>query len=106
MINGISPMVVINQVAASLVARQRYPTMEKAIRELALSSIRSKTVYYRRRIRKLENKYGTDFDNFTVRIRNKATPSEEDDWLEWRSAQAMLADWQNVYQDLVHESHC
>jgi hypothetical protein len=55
--------------------------VEKAIWELALSSVRSKTVYYRKRIRKLENKYGTDFDTFTDRLKNKANPSQEDDWL-------------------------
>ena len=104
MILGISHTGVINKVAESLVAKQRFPTVEKAIWELALSSVRSKTVYYRRRIRKLEKKYGTDFDNFTVRLKNQAAPSEEDDWLAWRSARSMLSDWQKAYQDLIHES--
>ncbi len=104
MIPGLSPSGVINQVAKSLVVKQRYPTVEKAIWELALSSVRSKTVYYRRCIRKLENKYGTDFDKFTDRLKNKADPSEEDDWLAWRSARSMLADWQKAYQELIHES--
>ncbi len=106
MIHGLSPAGVINQVATSLVARQRYPSVEKAIWEIALSSIRSKTVYYRKRIRKLENRYGTDYDKFTARLKNQATPSEEDDWLEWRSARSMLADWQKTYQDMIHESPC
>ncbi len=104
MIPALSPTGVINQIATSLVARQRYPSVEKAIWEMALSSVRSKTVYYRRRIRKLENRYGTDFDKFTVRLKNRATPSEEDDWLAWRSARNMLADWQKAYQDMIHES--
>jgi len=104
MIFGLSPTGVINHVATSLVAKQRYSTVEEAIWELALTSIRSKTVYYRRRIRKLENKYGTDFDKFTVRLKNQAAPAEEDDWLAWRSALSMLADWQKAYQDMIHES--
>jgi hypothetical protein len=41
---------------------------------------------------------------FTARLKNQATPSEEDDWLAWRSARSMLADWQKSYQDMIHES--
>lgn len=104
MIPVLSPIKIIDRVATSLVAKQRYPTVEKAIWELALSSVRDKTVYYRRRIRKLENKYSTDFDMFTARLKNQATPSEEDDWLAWRSARSMLADWRKSYQDMIHES--
>jgi hypothetical protein len=41
---------------------------------------------------------------FTARLKNQATPSEEDGWLAWRSARSMLADWQKSYQDMIHES--
>ena len=104
MISGPSSVGIINQVAESLVAKQRYPSMEKAIFDLALSSIQSKIIYYRRRIRKLEKKYGTDFNKFSVLLKNQANPSEEDDWLAWRSALSMLAEWKKTYQDLLHES--
>jgi hypothetical protein len=59
--------------------------------------------YYRRRIKRMENKYGMDFDKFTARLKGKATPAQEDDWLAWKSARSMLADWQKTYQDLRHE---
>jgi hypothetical protein len=104
MIPALSPTKIIDRVAASLVTKQRYPTVEKAIWGLALSSVRNKTLYYRRRIRKLENKYDTDFDTFTDHLKNHASPSEEDDWLAWRSARSMLADWQKNYQELLYES--
>ena len=100
---GLTPIKVINQVASSLVAKHRYMTLEEAIWNMALSSVRNKTVYYRRRIRKLEKKYGIDFDHFTSRLKNQALPSEEDDWLAWRSARSILADWEKTYQDLLHE---
>jgi hypothetical protein len=53
----------------------------------------------------MENKYGADFDKFTVRLKGKATPAQEDDWLAWKSARSMLMDWQKTYQDLLHASH-
>ncbi len=93
---------VLNSFAETLVVRQKYRTPEDALRGLALAAVQEKTRYYRRRIHRLEKKYGLAFDDFTSRLRGRATPKEEDDWLEWHSALDMLADWQTVYQDLSH----
>jgi hypothetical protein len=97
------PNLVLNKVADSLVAAKRYPTVEDALWDMAVSTVRGKVAYYRRRIRKMENKYGVDFDKFTVRLKGNAKPAQEDDWLAWRSARSMLADWQKTYQELLHE---
>jgi len=98
-----SPGSVLNKVAASLVAAKRYSTTEEALWDMALSTLRGKVAYYRRRIRRLENKHGMDFDKFTARLKGKATPAQEDDWLAWKSAQSMLTDWQKTYQDMLRE---
>ncbi|MDO9129243.1 MAG: hypothetical protein Q7U34_05190, partial [Anaerolineales bacterium] len=70
---------------------------------MALAAVRNKTVYYRRRIRGLERKYGIKFDAFTAQLKGRATPAEEDDWLAWRSAEHMLADWEQTCTDLLHD---
>ena len=57
----------------------------------------------RQRIRKLERKYKADFDSFTRQLKGRVTPAQEDDWLNWRSAQSMLDDWQQTYQDLLND---
>ena len=98
-----SPNTDLTKVANSLVAAKHFPTVEEALWDMAVSTVRGKVAYYRRRIRKMENKYGVDFDKFTVRLKGKATPEQEDDWLAWRSARSMLADWQKSYQELLHE---
>jgi hypothetical protein len=90
---------VLTKVAKSLVAAKRYSTTEEALWDMALSTVRAKVAYYRRRIRRLENKYGVDFDRFTTRLKGKATPAQEDDWLAWKSARPMLKDWQTTYKD-------
>lgn len=97
------PTSILSKVAGSLVAQQRYASVEEALWELALSAVRSKAAHYRRRIRRLERKYVTDFDTFAARLKGRATPAEEDDWLAWRSAQHMLADWQQAYRDLCND---
>ena len=98
-----SPSSVLTKVAKSLVAAKRYSTTEEALWDMALSTVRGKMAYYRRRIRRMESKYGVDFDKFTARLKGKATPVQEDDWLAWKSARSMLKDWQATYKDLLHE---
>ena len=98
-----TPSTVLTKMAKSLVAAKRYSTTEEALWDMALSAVRGKMTYYRRRIRRMENKYRLDFDKFTAHLRGKATPAQEDDWLAWKSARSMLKDWQKTYKDLLHE---
>ena len=72
---------------------------------MAISTVRHKVAYYQRRLRKMEHKYKMDFDTFSAKLKGKATLAQEDDWLAWKSARRMLADWQKSYQDLLNERH-
>ncbi len=92
-----TPAAVLNKVAGALVAQQKYTSIEEALWALALDTVQRKARYYQRRIHKLETKYGIDFATYTAQLKEQATPAEEDDWLAWRSAQSMLADWQQTY---------
>ncbi len=103
MVIGVSPTEILTSVADSLVAQQKYASLEDALRDIALAAVRDKTAYYRRRIRGFERKYGSSFDSFTARLKNRATPAEEDDWLAWRSAQRMLVDWKQSYKALRND---
>ena len=100
-----SPYSVLNKVANSLVASKRFSTVEDALWDMAIVTVQSKMSYYRRRIRKMENKYGVDFGKFSARLKGKATPQQEDDWLAWKSARSMLTDWQKTYLELRHEQN-
>lgn len=101
--SSLSPAQIVDKVTESLVATEKFPTKEAALWELALAAVRKKVQHYQRRIQRLEQKYGTSFDQFSRKLEGQATPAQEDDWLAWRSAQSMLADWQQTYQDLLHE---
>jgi hypothetical protein len=92
---------VLNKVTRSLVIRQKGATRDQALQQLALAAVSDKIAHYRRRIRKLGRKYSTDFSGFTDLLRGKATPAQEDDWLSWKTATRMLADWQRARQDLL-----
>ena len=95
-----SPVDVLTTIARSLVGAREYPSVDEALQGMAVSEVQRRMAYYRRRIRGLERKYGTDFETFGARLQGGATPAEEDDWLAWRSAHGMLADWQNTYEKL------
>ena len=98
-----SPADILTSVAGTLVAKHKFANMEDALKDLAISAVRSKTMGYQRRIKRLERKYSADFDTFSTHLVGQATPAQEDDWLEWRSARRMLADWQQTYQDLLND---
>ncbi len=100
------PTMILQKIATSLVAQKRYQTVEEALWEIAISSIREKMSYYQERILKLEKKYGMDFEQFTHYLKNCANPAEEDDWFAWRSARNMMNDWEKSYQDLHHARPC
>ncbi len=95
-----APADVLTTIARPLVVTHRYPSIEDALREMALFQVRRKMGYYRQRIRTLERKHGADLASFGARLAGRATPAEEDEWLEWRSANGMLADWQRAYEEM------
>ena len=101
MTQGATPSQILTSVAETLVVKQQYESVEDALWEIALSAVKSKASHYRQRIRRLERKYGVDFEHFTAGLINRAPPAEEDDWRTWRSAVAMLRDWDSTYQELM-----
>jgi hypothetical protein len=92
---------VLHSVAQTLVKTRKYQDIEQAFREMALITVRNKMNYYQRQLRRFQRKYAMDFKTFTEQLKGKATPAEEDDWLAWRSAQNMEADWKQTYQELL-----
>lgn len=74
------PSNVLNRAANSLVATRKFATVDEALWELARTAVRGKINHYRRRIRRLENKYNMDVDAFAAHLKGRATPAEEDDW--------------------------
>ena len=91
---------VLDTIAGALVNQEKYHTKEDALRALALDAVHAKIGHYRRRILRLQRKYSQDFAAFSRSLQDNATPQQEDDWLDWRTARAMLEEWQAVYTNL------
>ncbi len=100
MASSSSTVDVLTTIARSMVVSHEYASVEEDLQHMALSEVRRRTACYQRRIQTLERKHNADFRTFSARLEGRATPAEEDDWLAWRSANRMLADWQKTYQKL------
>lgn len=65
------------------------------LKDVAARKIRS----YERKIKRFEAKYGS-FEQFSSKIRGKATPMQEDEWMEWEAAINMLKAWKYATSEL------
>jgi hypothetical protein len=54
---------------------------------------------YERKIKRYEAKFGS-FEQFSKQICGKATPRQENQWMEWEAATNMLKAWKNVSTEL------
>jgi hypothetical protein len=97
---AVTPVEVLTTIARSLVYTRQYQDVDEALHGLALGEVSRKIARYRRRIRHFEHKYGMDFQAFSARLEEGANIIEEDDWMAWRSALSLLADWERAYREL------
>ncbi len=84
----------------TLVRTGQYKTQSDAIRAIAIEQIDHKIAAYARRVKRFETRHRMKFDAYTRRLKNRATVSEEDEWMEWEAAVDMLAAWQNAKKAL------
>jgi hypothetical protein len=66
------------------------------VKEMAQRRIQS----YERTIREYEARYGS-WDRFREYIQGKATPEQEDQWMEWEAARNMLKAWRELEKELA-----
>ncbi|MBI5305571.1 MAG: hypothetical protein HY868_25805 [Chloroflexi bacterium] len=83
-------------IANTLVGMGRYPTQTDAIRGIAIEQINRKISLYESRVKRFEKKHRVNFDTFGKRLRGRATMRQEDEWMEWEAALAMLAAWRKA----------
>lgn len=86
----------IETIASMLVGTGRYPTQADAIRAMAIEQVDRKIALYESRVKRLEKKHGVKFETFGKRLRGRATIQQEDEWMDWEAALAMLAAWRKA----------
>ncbi len=91
---------ILETIASTLVTTGRYQTQADAIRAIAIDQVNRKISLYASRVKRFEKKHRTDFDGFSKRLRNRATPRQEDEWMDWETALSMLAAWRKAKKEL------
>ncbi len=103
-----------------LMRKKIFNTEEEAIRELMREYILRQIATLQRKIGRFERKYGMRFQEFndylherSVLLENgelsaerrqalgQAIMQEEDEWLDWKSAQEMIENWIGLRQEIV-----
>ncbi len=77
-----------------------YDSPEKCAKELIAEMAERKIRYYSRAVKSFEAKYGMPFSKFTQKLKGRAKPKQEDDWMEWEAATDMLDAWKKASEEL------
>ena len=103
-----------------LIRKKIFNTEEEAIRELTREYILRQIAVLRRRIGRFERKHGMRFRQFSDYLHERSVllekgelsteqrqalgqviMQEEDEWLDWKSAQEMIESWIGLRQEIV-----
>lgn len=95
-----SAIKVLEVIANTLVDTGRYQNQADAIRGIAIEQINRKIALYESRVRRIQRKHRTSFETYTKRLRGRATIRQEDEWMDWETALAMLTAWRKAKKAL------
>jgi hypothetical protein len=103
-----------------LIRKKIFNTEEEAIRELMREYVLRQISALRRKTGRFERKYGMRFQQFSDYLHERsvllekgelsakqrqalgqAIMQEEDEWLDWKSAQEMIESWIGLRQEIV-----
>jgi len=83
----------IQQIIKPLIDSGIYKNEISALNDIVIEFVKNKLNGYKAIIEKFEHKYETGFNEFTDSIKNTASITEEDDWLDWKAALEMKEAW-------------
>jgi lipopolysaccharide biosynthesis regulator YciM len=72
-----------------------YDSKEAFLRDVVKDMAQHKAKSYERTVRKYQRRYKS-WKKFTTEIEGKATPAQEDEWMEWEAARNMLKAWKEL----------
>ncbi len=73
-----------------------YDSSEKALKHIIIEYLNQQIAWAESRIAHYERKHQQTFEAWTEVLSGRATPTEEDEWMEWEATREMLKGWQQV----------
>lgn len=86
----------VEKLVSPLIREGVFDNFERALSALLLDYIDRQIAVYAKKNDELKARYKQDFDAFSASIKNKATPEQEDIWMDWEAALVFLRKWQSV----------
>jgi flagellar biosynthesis/type III secretory pathway protein FliH len=93
----------IGDLVKPLVQAGVYKDESSALKDIIIDFILKKRDEYAHIITGYQDKYRKNFDQFSVDLKNTATPDLEDDWLEWKAAIEMQKGWEEAYRTSLYD---
>lgn len=78
-----------------------YKDEKSALTDITLDYVRRKIERYDNIIISFKKKYDCNFNQFTEKIKNSASFTAEDDWMEWKGAIEMRHSWKNAKKMII-----
>ena len=78
-----------------------FDNLERAFSTLLLDYIDRQIVLYKNKNNEFETQHQQSFDDFTASLKNRATPEQEEAWMDWESAITFLHKWQNIRKQVT-----
>lgn len=92
---------ILHNLAKPFILAGIYKDEKSVLTDITLDYIRRKIKQYDNIITSLQKKYGCDFAQFTEKIKNNPSLSDEDDWMEWKGALEMQRSWKNANKMII-----
>ena len=89
------------QLFAPLVREGVFDSFEQALRTLLLDYVERKIGTYKQKVTEFESRYQQTFGSYSVSLQNRATPDDEETWMDWETALTFLNKWQRVRAQVV-----
>ena len=56
---------------------------------------------YKNKVAEFEARHQQSFESFTGSLKDRATPEQEETWMDWEVALTFLRKWQNIYTQVA-----
>jgi hypothetical protein len=78
-----------------------FENFERVFSALLLDYIDRQIAIYKNKNNELEARHRQSFADFTASLKNRATPEQEEVWMDWESAITFLRKWQNIRKQVT-----
>ena len=93
----------VQKIVSPLIREGVFGNFELALRALLLDYVDRQIAVYTDKNSEFETRHKKNFDSFTASLKNRATPDQEDEWMDWESALVFLRKWQSVREQVAKD---